>query len=242
MVVTHKQQVPGVAREASLALTRESLRSAGGACLVSGRDSAGWRPTVTAPHPTLSCLDPIYRRLARSWPADELASHYQAAYQRGTADLPADEQPPDRPITLLATAMPRLISLVVAANVLHLLPEPVRDDAGLASELLTTVDTTATGSLHRCHLALCADGQSRGYDSDDWLVLAYDQAADWLKRASPTTHPPALIDHAQQAGRFAAVAIGLLDRDAASVPEALTDCLGHLLSVCVFADAATDRQ
>ena len=44
------------------------------------------------------------------------------------------------------------------------------------------------------------------------------------------------------AGRFAALAIGSLDRGAPSVPEALTDCLAHLLFTCVFADVAADRQ
>jgi hypothetical protein len=60
--------------------------------------------------------------------------------------------------------------------------------------------------------------------------------------ASPTSEPPGLIEHAQQAGRFAALAIGSLDADAPTVPEAICDCLGHLLFVSVFADAATNRQ
>jgi hypothetical protein len=51
-----------------------------------------------------------------------------------------------------------------------------------------------------------------------------------------------LIDHAQQAGRYAAVAIGSLDRDAPNSPEAITDTLAHLLTVCVFADAASTDQ
>ena len=152
---------------------------------------------------------------------------------------PPARSPPERPITLLATAIPRLISLAVAANVLHLLPPSTHDGADLAEELVATIDATATGSLHRCHLALRSDGESRGYDADEWLPLAYEQAADWLEHASTTTDPPPAIEHTQQAGRFAALAIGALDRDAPSVPEAITDCLAHLLFTCVFADAAT---
>jgi hypothetical protein len=190
----------------------------------------------------LTNLEAVYRQLARPWPADELGQRYEAAYERGSGDLPAGEDLPGRPITLLATAIPRLISLAVAANVLHLLPPSTHDGSAVADELLATIDATATGSLHRCHLALHADGRSRGYDADEWLPLAYDQAADWLEHPSPTADPPPLIEHAQQAGRFAALAIGSLDGDAPAVPEAITDCLAHLLLVCVFADAAADRQ
>jgi hypothetical protein len=187
--------------------------------------------------------DAIYRQLARRWPASELAERYQAAYERGAGDLPAGEEPPERPITLLATAIPRLISLAVAANVLHLLPTTTsHGGATVAEELIETIDTTATGSLHRCHLALQADGDSRGYDADEWLPLVYEQAADWLEHASGAADPPPAIEHAQEAGRFAALAIGSLDRDLPSLPEAITDCLAHLLFTRVFADAAAHSR
>ncbi len=186
----------------------------------------------------LTNLEAVYLQLARPWPADELDQRYHAAYERGAGDLPVGEDAPERPITLLATAIPRLISLAVAANVLHLLPTGTHDAAVLAGELIATIDATATGSLHRCHLALRSDGESRGYDTDEWLPLAYEQAADWLEHASGAADPPPAIDHAQEAGRFAALAIGSLDRDAPSVPEAIADCLAHLLFTCMFADAA----
>jgi len=98
--------------------------------------------------------DAVYRRLTRPWPADELADRYQAAYERGARDLPAGEEPPERQITLLATAIPRLISLAVAANVLHVLPTSTPNGADIAEELIATIDATAAGALHRCHLAL----------------------------------------------------------------------------------------
>jgi hypothetical protein len=188
-------------------------------------------------------LDSIYRRVARPWTAEELAVRHQAANRRGSRDLPAGEQPPDRPITLLATAVPRLISLAVAANVLQLLPDGRQEaGAGVAAGLLATIDATATGSLHRCQLALEADGHSRGYHADEWLPLTYEQAAHWLEDSSPASEPPALVEHAQQAGRLAALAIGALDRDAPSVPEAIADCLAHLLVVCVLVDEADQHQ
>jgi hypothetical protein len=186
-------------------------------------------------------LEVIYRDLARPWPADELAASYRAAYERGASDMPADETPPDRPITLLAIAIPRLISLAVAANVLHILPTAVLD-AAIGTDVLGTLDLTAAGSLHRCHQALEAHVQAQGYDPQEWLPLAYEQAADWLEHASPAADPPVLIDHAQQAGRYAAVAIGSLDRGAPNAPEAITDTVAHLLTVCVFADTAPTNR
>ena len=182
-------------------------------------------------------LESVYRQLARPWPEDELAELYRAAYERGAGDLPAGEQAPERPITLLATAIPRLISLAVAANVLHILPATVLE-AAIGNDVLGTLDLTAAGSLHRCHLALEAHARAQGYEASEWLPLAYEQAADWLEHASAAVDPPALIDHAQQAGRYAAVAIGSLDRNAPNAPEAITDTLAHLLTVCVFSDTA----
>ena len=108
--------------------------------------------------------------------------------------------------------------------------------------LLGTLDLTAAGSLHRCHQALEAHARTEGYDADEWLPLAYEQAADWLEHASAAVDPPALIDHAQQAGRYAAVAIGSLDRNAPNATEAITDTLAHLLTVCVFADTAPTHR
>ena len=98
---------------------------------------------------------------------------------------------------------------------------------------------TAAGSLHRCHLALDASGQDVGTDTaEEWLPYIYDEAAHHLRALSPIADPPSLVQHAQEAGRYTAIAIGELDRDARMAPEAISDCLAHLLTVCVFADAA----
>ena len=184
-------------------------------------------------------LDATYHGLARSWQPDELAERYRAAYLRGAADLPPGEQPPERPLALLTTAIPRLISLAVAANVLHILAGVGTGGAALADELLSTVDQTAAGSLHRCHLTLQACGQNgETKTAEEWLPYIYDEAAHALHAFSPTADPPSLIQHAQEAGRCTAIAIGALDADPASAPEAISDCLAHLLTVCAFANAA----
>lgn len=142
------------------------------------------------------------------------------------------------PVALLATAVPRLISLAVAANVLHILRSAGTSGAvALADELLSTIDQAGAGSLHRCHLALDAAGHDVGADTaEEWLPYICDEAAHHLRTLSPTADPPCVIHHAQEAGRSTAIAVGLLDRDAARAPEAISDCLAHLITVCVFAD------
>ena len=190
----------------------------------------------------MNSLDATYRSLARSWQPDELAERYRAAYLRGASDLPPGESPPARPLALLATAVPPLISLAVAANVLHILPGAATGGAALADELLSTIDQTAAGSLHRCHLALEASGRDAGADmAEEWLPYIYGEAAHHLRTLSPTADPPSLVRHAQEAGRYTAIAIGALDRHAAVAPEAISDCLAQLLTVCVFADAAAGK-
>jgi hypothetical protein len=198
---------------------------------------------VTLPFNTLVST---YSSVARSWSAAELAGRYRAASLRGESDVPADEPPPARPIGLLTTAIPRLISLAVAANILHVLPTRATQrpahGAKIVTDLFATLDETAAGSLHRCHLALAASGPAHDSPLDEWLPYVHEETAEELRRASPTAEPPSLIDHAEQAGRWAALAIGALDRDAPTAPQAIADCLAHLLFACVFADLASGRQ
>lgn len=155
------------------------------------RATLGWRSAPNPPGQILSRLDFTYRSLARTWSADELADRYHAAVQRGAADRPVDEEPPDRPITHLATAVPRLISLAVATTVLHTLPNTAHaSGAGLTDELLATIDSTAAGSLHRGHLALQADSGSRGYDADDCSPSPTTRPRTRLRwRRRPQTRP-----------------------------------------------------
>lgn len=196
---------------------------------------------------SLHTLASTYSSVARSWSADELGRRYDAAAERGESDLPAGKQLPDRPIGLLTTAIPRMISLAAAAHVLHILPSRgtdrgAADGAAIVAHLFSTIDETAAGSLRRCHLALEADGRAHDYPADEWLPYVYDETAEELHQASPTAQPPSLIEHAEQAGRWAALAIGALDRDAPNAPQAIADCLTHLLFVCVFADLAVASE
>jgi hypothetical protein len=200
-------------------------------------DRAGSRRThaqTIQSRPTVSDLTTIYRELeGRCRTPDGLAAGYRRAYARGESDLAASEPNPG-PVGLLATAVPRLVSLAVATYAVHILPW----HAPLAEELLATVDQSATGSLRRCHLALDADGRDRGYAADEWLPVIYDVAHDALRRASVTDDPPAVVHLSQEASRWVAVAIDALDQNDSTVTDSLADALGRLLVVCMFADAA----
>jgi len=183
-------------------------------------------------------LAAIYDELGRRCTPDEFAGAYRTAYLRGERDL-APGEPSTRPLGMLATAVPRLISLAVATYAVHVLPEALTSErAALEDELLATIDATAAGSLRRCHLALEADGRDRGYTADEWLPVVYNVADDALRRAAVTDDPPPVVHLSQDAARWVAIAIDTFDRDAATVTDALADALGRLLIVCMFADIA----
>jgi hypothetical protein len=168
--------------------------------------------------PCVSDLSDIYHELARTWTHEELAVRYKAAADRGARDLdPA--QVFERPIGLLATAVPRLLSLNVATYALHVLPSSASaESATIVDELLSTLDITAAGSLHRCHQALELDARRRGYTVEEWLPVAYEVAASALTGTQFDREPPSVVEHAQQAGRWTAIAIDSLDQDAPGVP------------------------
>ena len=185
-------------------------------------------------------LAAVYDELARRRTPDEFAMAYRTALLRGEGDLGPGE-PSDRPIGVLATAVPRLISLSVATYAAHVLPDvDTSERAALDDELLATIDATATGSLRRCHLALEADGRERGYTTEEWLPVIYTIAEGALERALATDDAP--VAHlAQDAARSVAIAIDALDLDAPTVTDELADALARLLIICMFADIARRR-
>jgi hypothetical protein len=86
-------------------------------------------------------LSETYRHLGRSWTHEELASRYTAADRHGEQLLSdATNTIPERPIALLATAIPSVATLSVAVHLVHAIPESVRPK--LADELLGTAETT----------------------------------------------------------------------------------------------------
>jgi hypothetical protein len=182
-------------------------------------------------------LSQTYRTLGRPWTHEELAVRYAAAHRRGTQLLgEAPEITPERPIALLASAIPSAATLNVAIHLVHALPDGAQ--AKLADELLATAETNAADALHRCHRALECDGQAHSYTADEWLPVIYDAAAPLLEASRLDQEPPSLVRQTQEAVRWLSGSIVCLDEDSREAPGAVTDTLARLLVVCVFADTA----
>jgi hypothetical protein len=182
-----------------------------------------------------------YRHLDRPWTDDELAVRYAAANRRGEQLL--GEMPdaaPERPIALLATAVPSAATLSVAIHLLHALPASAQNQ--LAGELLDTAETNAADALHRCHRALELDGLTHSHPADEWLPVIYDIAGPLLESSRLDPEPPSLVRHAREAVRWLSTSIACLDEDSRETSAALADTLARLLVVCVFADAARTQS
>ena len=182
-------------------------------------------------------LSQTYRNLGHAWTDDEISVRYAAANRRGEQLL--GEMPdaaPERPIALLATAIPSAATVSVAIHLLHALPTGVQDD--LAGELLQTAETNAADALHRCHRALELDALGHDYTADAWLPVIYQTAALLLESSQLGEDPPSIVRHTQEALRWLSSSIACLDEDSRETTAALADTLARLLVVCVFADAA----
>jgi hypothetical protein len=197
-------------------------------------------PPVMLPGSVID-LAQTYRDLGRPWTHEELANRYAAANRRGEQLLSeTTDTAPERPIALLATAIPSAATLTVSIHLLHALPAGVRGT--LAEEVLDTAQTNAADALHRCHRALERDGHTNGYTADEWTPVIYDAAAPLLESSRPDQEPPSLVRQTQEAVRWLSSSIACLDEDSRETPAALTDTLARLLVVYVFADAARPRS
>jgi hypothetical protein len=182
-------------------------------------------------------LSPTYDRLARRWTHEQLADHFHRAKRRGE-QLPECDQDHLmlRPIAMLATAVPACATLSVAIHVIHVMP--ATGDPGLVHQLFDNAQKSNAIALHRCHQALELDGAAHGYSADDWQPAVYDIAAPLLEAARLDREPPSLVEQAQDAVRWLSRAIVDLDHDAPDAGSAITDALGRILALHVFADVA----
>jgi hypothetical protein len=72
-------------------------------------------------------------------------------------------------------------------------------------------------------MALELDGRRHAYTAEAWLPVVYDIAQGELTDTRLDREPPSVVEHAQQAGRWTAIAIDNLDQDAALVSDAIAD-------------------
>ena len=189
------------------------------------------------PERPMSDLSADYDQLARSWTREQLAVYYHEARRRGEL-LPECDQDRwiDRPVAMLATAVPACATLSVAIHTLHLLP--ATSDAELVDQLLGNVKANGAVVLHRCHRALELDGRAHDYSADEWLPAVYDITAPLLQAARLNREPPSLVENAQDAVRWLSRAIVDLDQDSPDVAAAIVDSLGRTLALNVFAKVA----
>ncbi len=189
------------------------------------------------PDRPMSDLTAAYDRLARGWTHEQLVGRYRDAKRRGE-QLPESDHDHliRRPIAMLASAVPACASLSVAIHVIHVLP--ATGAIALTDQLLRNAENDSAAALYRCHQALELDGQAHDYSADEWLPAVYNIAARLLQEARLHREPPSVVEHAQEAVRWLAGAIIKLDQDAPDTPAAITDGLGRLLALCVFADIA----
>jgi hypothetical protein len=130
---------------------------------------------------------------------------------------------PDRPIALLATAIPSAAALSVAVHLVHAIPAGPRTK--LADELLATTATNAADALHRCHRTLELDGLAHGYTAEEWLPVICDAAAALLESSRLDQEPPSFVQHTQDAVRWLSTSIACLDEDSRDASAAITDTL-----------------
>lgn len=185
----------------------------------------------------MSDLSAAYDQLARSWTHEQLAGYYDRARRRGER-LPECDQDHriDRPLAMLALAVPAYATLSVAIHVLHMLP--ATSDPGLDDQLLGNVQDNGAVVLHRCHRALELDGRAHDYTADDWAPAVYDIAAPLLQAARLNREPPSLVENAQEAVRWLSRAIVDLDQNSPDAAAAIVDSLGRILALDIFANVA----
>jgi hypothetical protein len=181
----------------------------------------------------MTTLSAAYDRLARPWTHQQLSDRYREAKRRGR-QLPECQKSHQiqRPVAMLATAVPACAALSVAIHVIHVLPDPAY--AGLRNQLLSNAETNAAVALHLCHQALELDSQTHGNTAGEWLPAVYDVAAPLLESARLNRDPPSIVALAQAAVHWVSQAIADLGQDAPDATAAIVDGLGRILTLDVF--------
>jgi hypothetical protein len=186
----------------------------------------------------MSDLGEIYTRLAHTWPQEELAARYRAAEGSGARVVKRGRRGVDRALQMVASALPATATLGVAVYVLHLLRGGAKGD--LAQGLVESANRNAASALHHCHRALELDGAAHGYTAEEWIPKICDAAARLLNSARLDQEPPTVVRGAQDAISWLSRALIELDKESAEAANTLSEALGRLLAVWVFAQTAGD--
>lgn len=186
----------------------------------------------------MSDLGETYKRLARAWPQEELAARYRTAEARGARVVKRGRRDVDRALQMVAAAVPASATLEVAVYVLHLLRGGAQGD--LAQRLVENADRNAASALHHCHRALELDGAAHGYTAEKWIPTICAAAARALDSARLDQEPPTVVRDAQDAISWLSRALIELDKESPEVSNTLSEALGRLLAIWVFAQVARD--
>lgn len=179
-------------------------------------------------------LAATYDRLSRPADPDVVSAHHRTASERGRhARTPLCDEP-DRPISLLAAAVPAAANLDVAVHALHVLP-PTTTDAD--RQLSARIRQDAATAIHLCERALELDGTAHGYRAAEWHPIVYDIATEITTSAKLDREPPSIVSCAQDCVGWLAQAIAELDHDAPDATRAISEALGRLLALSLFAQA-----
>ena len=191
-------------------------------------------------------LAAVYGDLSHPWSPEELDRFYRDALRRGERDLPEGD-PGLRPITLLITAIPRINSASIGAYAIHILPrdQPSPEGDALDEQMLGIVEEASTGALLRCHLAMDAELTASAAelppgdgDADAWLPLVFEPVNGLLGELADENNELAMHGLAQDAIRWLANSIDLVDQRDPQRVEAITDTLARLLPLTIFAACA----
>ncbi len=181
-------------------------------------------------------LTRVYDVLSGPLTREQLDRQYLTARDRGRrASGPVPDEP-GRPISRLAAAVPVAANLYVAVHALHVLPPT--GSAGIDLHLVELIHEDAGVALCLCDRALELDGSSHGYLATEWRPTVHDVATAIITAARVDDEPPSIVSCAQDAVSWLARAIADLDHDDPDSAAAISETLGRLLALSLFAETA----
>jgi hypothetical protein len=148
------------------------------------------------------------------------------------------------PARLQTASDPAYRATALSASQLRIIPRrhPSREGDALDEQMLAILEQAGTGALLRCHPAMdaelthSADEPPAGdHDTDAWLPLVCEPVNGLIAELADEHHDPSVR---QDAIRWPANSIDLLNQHHPERVEAITDTLARLLRLTMFAQLA----